>query len=136
MQEIVKCVRPRLPRAKTFVFRYGYVGDEVNPVTDRSLEVVGEYMDPTEWVSNGDGYLLPGSGDSGGGYMVTDGTEVERYTFLAMVGFFKNYVDEYGNIEPMAPGSYVETTECRLFATKLTEDIVGWFYSYVTSHDP
>ena len=101
----------------------------------RTLNIVQEYKDPEEWVENGEGYFTTGTGDSGGGYMVTDTVDGdERYTFLAMVASFMSYADEHGNTVYTAMGSYMETDQCRVIATKLTRPLIQWYYRFVIAN--
>ena len=62
--------------------------------------------------------------------MVTDGAGSDmRYTFLALVSEF--ILQARGG--PSAAGSYDDTGDCRQVATKLTKDILAWFYEYVAN---
>ena len=124
MQEVVKCVKQDLPLARIARFKYD---DMAKAVRDRNLKFLEVLQDP-ERSKNEDGYYALGPGDSGSGYMVTDGTgSDERYTFLALV---YKFVEVHPTVTS-ARGSYDTTGECRELATKLTKDIIDWFNGYV-----
>ena len=112
----MKCVKMKIPIAKTALFT------NIDGSKDLKFKMIEK--DKPERPEKDEGYYGIGSGDSGNGYMVTDGTDADmRYTFLALVG--------QSNITLGAMGTYDTSGGCREWATKLTHEMIDWVVAMV-----
>ena len=129
-QHDYKCMRPKLPRAKTIVFHQYESNLERG---ERVLKFEGQFYLDDKRPQHETGYTSDYKGDSGAPFMRSktvfneNGKHHElgvhkKYTFVAVVShILKTWDNE-------AAGSYLMHIEnqCRSVATKITENILAW----------
>ena len=127
--DVYKCIVAKLPKARTAVFT-PYGAHSLTFI--RFLNFLHFTLDDEHPYSDESPYLEVLEGDSGSGFWADSFVDGEyRKTIVAVVmsGYGLKPLSDFSDLDPKAKH------ECRMFATKLTDEIILWIKRKITESD-